>query len=330
MSTPSQRDGIHIATLRRRMFKKSAFDLWKAECDQIGIATFCKDLDLTLGSGIALGLITELCGPPGSGRTQLCLQLCVTVQIPRALGGIEGRVAYLDTNYGFSTKRIREMGRACLEHCVKLTRARNMNPEEILAGVTEDSILDNVLYGHVQTTSHIFEAIAELQSKLFQGEKIQLIIIDSYSFLIRNTITNSLERVKVDHEILTLLHKLAHRFGCAVVITNDVTTDFSSVRKTNEEPLIVPALGDSHSHKINQRILLGRIESSDDPLHNGLYVASIEKSLFTPKVSVAFRIERHGIRNARKPARNGSESSKTSESNFTTRKSTKESVQANL
>ncbi|XP_049534463.1 uncharacterized protein LOC125950478 [Anopheles darlingi] len=137
---------------------------------------------------------------------------------------------------------------------------------------------------------------------------IKWTVIDSYSFLIRNTITSSFERVKRDQEILTLLDKLAHRFGCAVVITNDVTTRYFTADKASEEPSIVLALGDAHSHKINQRNILGRIVSDDDPLHNGLHVVLIEKYLFTPRVSVAFRIERGGIRSTRLPAHNGSES----------------------
>uniref|UniRef100_A0A182FSD7 DNA repair protein RAD51 homolog 3 n=2 Tax=Anopheles albimanus TaxID=7167 RepID=A0A182FSD7_ANOAL len=275
----------------------------------VGIPTFSKDLDFALGSGIALGLITELCGSSGSGKTQICLQLAVNVQIPRALGGLEGRVAYLDTKYGFSPKRLREMGRACLEHCAKLARSGSENAEEILTGFTEESVLKNVLYAHVQTTSHIFEAIAELQSKLFQREKIRLIIIDSLSFFIRNAIKNSLKQVKCEHEILTLLHKLTNRFGCAVVITNDLMSCVSNAATTSEEVLIEPALGGSHSHKINQRIVLGRVEPNNDPLHNGLYVALVEKCLFAPRVSVAFRIEREGIRNGRLPDHNETKSS---------------------
>ncbi|XP_050089007.1 DNA repair protein RAD51 homolog 3 [Anopheles aquasalis] len=316
------------------MFKRPALDLWKVESDyHVGIPTFCKDLDLTLGSGIALGLITELCGPSGSGKTQFCLQLSVSVQIPGALGGLEGRVAYLDSKYGFSTKRLREMGRACIEHCSKLTRARSKKSEGIFAGFTEESILDNVLFAQVQTTSHIFEAIAELQSKLFQREKIRLIIIDSLSFLIRNTITSAYERVQCAYEILTLLHKLTHRFACAVVITNDVMASVSNADTAGEETLIVPALGSSHSHKINQRIVLDRMESSDDPLHDGLYVASIEKSLFAPRVSIPFRIQREGIRSGRVPAHNRGKCllpASSSQSNFITRKSTSDSPQGSL
>uniref|UniRef100_A0A182JI33 DNA repair protein RAD51 homolog 3 n=1 Tax=Anopheles atroparvus TaxID=41427 RepID=A0A182JI33_ANOAO len=261
------------------MFKTSALDLWKEECDRVGIATFCKDLDYALGSGIPQGMITELCGPPGSGKTQLCLQLSVNVQIPQALGGLEGRVAYLDTNYGFSPQRVQG---------------------EVFSSFTQDTILNNILYTHVTNYTHVLEAIAVLQNKLYDGEKIRLIVIDSLSFVIRNTITRTLERMKCLHEILTQLHKLAHRFGCAVVTTNDVTTQLIS-ETDGAESQIVPALGGSHSHKINQRIVLGKDDgASDNEQQQDKYVALIEKCHFTPKISIAFRIENGGIRSVKR------------------------------
>ncbi|XP_049281159.1 uncharacterized protein LOC125762729 isoform X2 [Anopheles funestus] len=284
------------------MFKTSALDLWTEEENRTGLLTFCKDLDLALGSGISEGMITELCGPPGSGKTQFCLQLSVNVQIPRQLGGLQGRAVYLDTNYGFCPQRVREMAQACHTHCKNITLLHNQNIDEILAGFSEATALDGILYSHVTNCTQILEAIAVLQHKLYDGEKIKLIVLDSLSFLIRNTITRSMERVKRLHEILTPLHKLAHKFGCIVIVTNDVTTrisDSDTFTRT-KAPQIVPALGGSHTHKINQRIVLGRDESNYDFHTQPKYVASIEKGHFLPNISVPFRIATTGIRGINK------------------------------
>ncbi|XP_053659771.1 DNA repair protein RAD51 homolog 3-like [Anopheles marshallii] len=288
------------------MFKTSALDMWKQEENRTGLVTFCKDLDLALGSGISEGMITELCGPPGSGKTQLCLQLSVNVQIPRRLGGLQGRAVYLDTNYGFCPQRVREMAQACHTHCTNIALLHKLDPDEILAGFSEATALDGILYSHVANCTQILEAIAILQNKLYDGEKIKLIILDSLSFLIRSTITRSMKRVKRLHEILTPLHKLANKFGCVVIVTNDVTTrisDTDSFERT-EAPQIVAALGGSHTHKINQRILLGRDESNYDSHteHQPSYVASIEKGHFLPHITVPFRIETAGIRGINKRA----------------------------
>lgn len=50
---------------------KSALELLKAEQLQGYIVTFCAKVDAMLGGGIPLGKITEVCGPPGVGKTQI-------------------------------------------------------------------------------------------------------------------------------------------------------------------------------------------------------------------------------------------------------------------
>ena len=43
----------------------------------VRLPTGCKSLDNLLGGGIEAGVITQVYGPPGSGKTQLCHTLCV-------------------------------------------------------------------------------------------------------------------------------------------------------------------------------------------------------------------------------------------------------------
>lgn len=50
---------------------KSALDLYQEECTFGKILTLHKELDNILGGGIPTRLITEFCGEPGSGKTQL-------------------------------------------------------------------------------------------------------------------------------------------------------------------------------------------------------------------------------------------------------------------
>ncbi len=50
-----------------------------------------------LHGGIPGGSITELVGESTCGKTQLCLQLLLTAQLPEASGGLGGRALYIHT-----------------------------------------------------------------------------------------------------------------------------------------------------------------------------------------------------------------------------------------
>lgn len=53
------------------MFAKTALSAWKEESARGTIITMSKTLDRAIGNGIPTGVITEFCGPPGSGKTQI-------------------------------------------------------------------------------------------------------------------------------------------------------------------------------------------------------------------------------------------------------------------
>lgn len=50
----------------------------------------CSKLDKFLKGGVAVQGITEIAGESGSGKTQLCLQMALTVQYPVLCGGLKG------------------------------------------------------------------------------------------------------------------------------------------------------------------------------------------------------------------------------------------------
>jgi hypothetical protein len=49
-----------------------------------------KNVHTTFSGGIPSQGITEIAGESGSGKTQICLQLCLTVQLPKSSGGLNG------------------------------------------------------------------------------------------------------------------------------------------------------------------------------------------------------------------------------------------------
>ena len=62
----NQNNGPHSSTS-----PTTAFDLLEKEKNQGHIVTFCEGLDEMLGGGVPVGKITEFCGAPGVGKTQM-------------------------------------------------------------------------------------------------------------------------------------------------------------------------------------------------------------------------------------------------------------------
>uniref|UniRef100_A0A0K8VB09 DNA repair protein RAD51 homolog 3 n=1 Tax=Bactrocera latifrons TaxID=174628 RepID=A0A0K8VB09_BACLA len=265
------------------MFKISSFEIWRQEKEMPRIITLCKKLDDILEGGLAAGLITEFCGGPGCGKTQMCLQLCINVQFPRRVGGLQGQAVYLDTNQDFSPNRLREIA-----YCAEKRLIRALPKTGFDLGTqypfTVNSILAGVNYLYCKNHIILQAAVESLREMLINNNEIKLIIVDSFSFPLR-LIEDVAERIGVVYNLLSQLQQLATDFKVVVVITNELTT-----RITGNDWNICPALGDSHGHKINQRIILSKC------IEENCFVALMEKSNIVPKVALPFVIKQNGIR----------------------------------
>eukprot|EP00958_Prasinococcus_capsulatus_P028430 scaffold6702_cov390-Prasinococcus_capsulatus_cf.AAC.6 len=67
-------------------------------------------LDVVLRGGIAAGSITELVGPAGMGKSQLCKLLAVNATLPPPRGS-GGSVIYMDTEKAYSSRRVFEIAK---------------------------------------------------------------------------------------------------------------------------------------------------------------------------------------------------------------------------
>ena len=63
----------------------------------IRLTTGSNELNKLLGGGVESQAITEMFGEFRTGKTQLCLTLCVTAQMAKDQGGGNGKVCYIDT-----------------------------------------------------------------------------------------------------------------------------------------------------------------------------------------------------------------------------------------
>ena len=83
---------IKLQEAARNVAKRPAFQSAKdlhaeREMHVVRVTTGSPEVDAIFGGGVESGSITEFYGEFRTGKTQLCLTLCVTSFLPRAIGG---------------------------------------------------------------------------------------------------------------------------------------------------------------------------------------------------------------------------------------------------
>jgi len=168
------------------------------------ITTGSKNLDDLLNGGIETQAVTEVYGEFGSGKTQLCHTLCVTVQTPKSDGGLDANAIYVDTENTFRPERI-----------YSIAEARGLDPEEILSRIT---------VAKAYNTSHQELIVGELGT-IIPKERVKLVVIDSAvahyraEYLGRATLA---ERQQKLNRLMHILIRLAETQNVAIVVTNQI------------------------------------------------------------------------------------------------------------
>ena len=88
-----------------------ADELFKMRKNVLRLTTGSKALDKIVDGGLETQTITEFYGEYGSGKSQMCHQLCVNVQLPPERGGLNGAALYVDTENTFRLERIVQMAK---------------------------------------------------------------------------------------------------------------------------------------------------------------------------------------------------------------------------
>lgn len=173
----------------------------------ISISTGSKQLDSILGGGIMTMSITEVFGEFRCGKTQMSHTLCVTAQLPKSMGGGEGKVAFIDTEGTFRPERIKQ-----------IAERYDLDP---------DSCLENITYARALNSEHQMELAEQLGEELSSGS-YTLIIVDSImaNFRVDYCGRGELnERQQKLNQHLFKLNRLAEEFNLAVFMTNQVQSD---------------------------------------------------------------------------------------------------------
>ncbi len=188
---------------------KTALDLKKEREGIQKITTGSKSLDDLLGGGVELKTITEFFGEYGTGKTQICHQLAVNVQLPIEKGGLsrEGepvRAVYVDTEGTFRWERIEYMSKRW--------------------GLDPEKVMENIFYIRALNSDHQMAIVDEL-FEIVSEKNIKLVVIDSITSHFRAEYPgreNLAMRQQKLNRHLHQLSRLADIYSLAVVVTNQV------------------------------------------------------------------------------------------------------------
>jgi len=254
------RSSISLAFIR-------ADELLKMRQNVLRLTTGSKTLDQLLGGGLETQTITEFYGEYGSGKSQICHQLCVNVQLPPEKGGLGGGALYIDTENTFRTERI-----------VQMAKHLGLDPYEVVK---------NIIYAEAYTSDHQM-FLLENADEVIKENNIRLIIIDSLTAHFRSEYLGRemlAERQQKLNKHLHRLIRLARAFNAVAVVTNQVMAKpdvfFGNV--------VHPVGGHVVAHTSHTRVYLRK--SARGPIR----IARLVSSPYLPEGETVFKITENGV-----------------------------------
>lgn len=244
-----------------------ADELLKMRQSVLRLTSGSKAIDEILGGGLETQTITEIYGEYGSGKSQLCHQMCVNVQLPIERGGLAGGALYVDTENTFRTERI-----------IQMSNHLGVNPEDIVK---------NIVYAEAYTSDHQM-FLLENADKIVKDNKIRLIIVDSLTAHFRSEYLGRemlAERQQKLNKHMHRLIRLARAFNAVAVVTNQVMAKpdvfFGDA--------VHPVGGHIVAHTSHTRVFLRK--SSRGPTR----IARLVSSPYLPEGERVFKVTENGV-----------------------------------
>ncbi len=244
-----------------------ADELHRMRQNVLRLTTGSRALDRLLGGGLETQTITEFYGEYGSGKSQICHQLCVNVQLPPEKGGLNGAALYIDTENTFRTERI-----------VQMAKYLNLDPEKIIK---------NIIYAEAYTSDHQM-FLLENADQVIKKNNVKLIIIDSLTAHFRSEYIGREMLASRQQKINKHMHKLirlARAFNAVAVVTNQVMAKpdmfFGDA--------ISPIGGHIVGHTSHTRVYLRKTA------HGPIRIARLVSSPYLPEGEEIFKITENGI-----------------------------------
>jgi DNA repair protein RadA len=181
-----------------------ADELLKMRQNVLRLTSGSKALDQILDGGLETQTITEFYGEYGSGKSQICHQICVNVQLPPERGGLNGAALYVDTENTFRLERIVQMSKHL--------------------GLDPDQVVKNIIYAEAYTSDHQM-FLLENADEIIKANNIKLIIVDSLTAHFRSEYVGREMLAPRQQKLNKHMHKLiglARAFNAVAVVTNQV------------------------------------------------------------------------------------------------------------
>jgi len=244
-----------------------ADELLKMRQSVLRLTTGSKAIDELLDGGLETQTITEFYGEYGSGKSQLCHQMCVNVQLPPERGGLSGGALYIDTENTFRTERI-----------VQMAQHLGLNPEEVIK---------NIIFAEAYTSDHQM-FLLENADKIIKENNVRLIIVDSLTSHFRSEYLGRemlAERQQKLNKHMHRLIRLARAFNAVAVVTNQVMAKpdvfFGDA--------VHPVGGHIVAHTSHTRVYLRK--STRGPTR----IARLVSSPYLPEGERVFKITENGV-----------------------------------
>ncbi|KAI0336303.1 hypothetical protein GY45DRAFT_1226992, partial [Cubamyces sp. BRFM 1775] len=174
-------------------------------------------------------MLWEISGENNAGKTQLALQLSLTVQLPQRLGGLSGAACYVSTREDLVTPRLQEMIRF---HPL-------LSPE--LCGLPDIHTVKApffVALSKVLTES--VPAIADERARTPGAKPVKLIVIDTFTDIfdrIKDARYDDIFlRTRDMKQVSMSLHRLASKYQLAVVLLGGTRCTFPRIDGDDRAP----------------------------------------------------------------------------------------------
>ncbi|XP_043777673.1 DNA repair protein XRCC3 isoform X3 [Cervus elaphus] len=248
----------------------------------------CPVLDALLRGGLPLDGITELAGRSSAGKTQLALQLCLAVQLPRQYGGLGAGAVYVCTEDAFPSRRLQQL-------IAQQQRLRADVPGDVISKI---KFGHQIFIEHAADVDTLLHCVSEKVPVLLARGMARLVVVDSVAAPFRCEFDGAALALRAQR-LLALgaeLRRLSCAFRSPVLCVNQVTEALEEQDSVAGLPGMSPALGITWANQLLVRLLADRQRPEEAALAPPGRTLRVVFAPHLPPSSCSYTITSEGVR----------------------------------